>query len=160
MVMIVLTGCGSLKSDPDPREVTCESGEVQVLQPDQPSEARTVDGTLLRHCLDADGARHGRHVELFSGGSPAAMGQWAHGEPQGTWTYWTPDGVFLRRSDYVAGRPDGLEQVVSDDGLILQIRYANGVADDLTTLPAETAMPEWVDGKATTGLRHRSVADP
>lgn len=163
LLTLLLAGCAALLGTPDPREVTCETGEAVVVSASTEDDARYGERTEVRHCRTAEGVLQGRHVEVYEGGAIAVIGGWADGVRDGTWTWWTPEGVFAHRIDFARGKPHGLEQVVSDDGLILQLRYDMGVASDMLTLPRETQMPEWLGGASTTGVRHLesgSVADP
>ncbi len=141
-----------------PTSVTCpEDSTLRETPPGTPLEERLQPETHVFQCVDAEGRTIGDHLERYPGdpGSVAVEGRWAAGRVDGAWTVWRPDGAFAKRIHYVDGVADGEWLEVTSDGRVTAVHFAHGKVVDLSSLPADTEMPEWNEGVETRGRRYQ-----
>lgn len=137
-----------------PEGTIAAEGPAGAAGPDAP-------GASVRWCRAPDGAPEGPYVERWPDGGLAVEGTWAGGARDGVWTAWEPGGAFRSRITWDQGVQRGERLEVADDGRLIAFEMVDGAAHALRTLPADTAVPEWSDGKRTDGARygHRRPAE-
>ncbi|MBX2799387.1 MAG: hypothetical protein KTR31_17055 [Myxococcales bacterium] len=168
MITVMVAGLLACTSGRGTAQVTAPLGDLEcgkaTLQTSAEGQAspapRWAEGTAVQFCTQEDGTLHGPQLERYADGSVAVQGEWRKGERAGDWTRWTSQGAFSASVTYVDGRAEGVRREVSDDGLVVELVMAKGVAVDLRTLPADTPMPEWREGVLTEGLAHAAAAPP
>lgn len=144
-----------------PSTVACPDGAtLRETAPDAPLDSRFAEGTRVLQCVNAQTELVGDQLELHAESDTVAVeGAWADGQRVGTWTEWGSDGAFARLASYDAGAPTGEWIEVTPDGRLTGVTFDGGVVVGLRSLPIDTEMPEWDQGRETQGRRYQGTVD-